>query len=164
MAAKKLAGDLARAPRGTSFVIQKHAARRWHDVLEGSPSPIHRVPITDSDGDIDDYMRVDSMPGLVGLAQMGTLEIHAWGAHADDVERPDITVFDLDPDEGRAPVAVPIAWEELARGIDPLSFTTLTVPKRLGELAEDPWKDMATTKQAITAAMWKAVRRKGPRT
>ncbi len=105
--------------------------------LEGSPSPIHRVPITGSDGETEDYMRVNDMHGLVGLARMGTLEIHTWGAHADNVERPDL--------------------------IDPLSFTTLTVPKRLGRLAEDPWKDMATTKQAITAAMWKAVRRKGPR-
>jgi bifunctional non-homologous end joining protein LigD len=58
-----------------------------------------------------------------------------------------------------ATVAVPITWEELARGVDPLSFTTLTVPKRLAQLGEDPWKDFFTTKQAIITTMWKALRR-----
>ena len=31
---------------------------------------------------------------------MGTLEFHIWGSHVDELEKPDMMVFDLDPDEG----------------------------------------------------------------
>ena len=31
---------------------------------------------------------------------MGTLEFHTWGSSVDNLENPDIMVFDLDPDEG----------------------------------------------------------------
>ena len=31
---------------------------------------------------------------------MGTLEFHTWGSRVDELEKPDIMVFDLDPDEG----------------------------------------------------------------
>ena len=30
---------------------------------------------------------------------MGTLEFHTWGSRIQELEKPDIMVFDLDPDE-----------------------------------------------------------------
>ena len=45
--------------------------------------------------------------GLVGLAQMGVLEIHPWGSRNDALGKPDRIVFDLDPDAA-------IDWETLA--------------------------------------------------
>jgi bifunctional non-homologous end joining protein LigD len=55
-----------------------------------------------------------------------------------------------------APVAVPITWEELAHGVDPATFTTATVPRRLVALREDPWKPMIGLKQSITASARRA--------
>lgn len=231
-------------------------------IFPGSPRSLQTVAIREEEnGEVVDYMKVRDMPGLVGLAQLGTLEIHIWGCHADKVERPDFMVFDLDPDVGLAwekvalaafdvrrrlrelgleswvkttggkglhvcvplartltwddfkgwskafadriaeedprmftsniskaarrgrifvdylrngrnatficpyspraregaPVSVPITWEELARGVEPLSFTTRTVPARLGTLEHDPWEGIYQTQQKITAAMWRAV-------
>jgi bifunctional non-homologous end joining protein LigD len=206
-------------------------------------------------------MMVDDLAGLVACGQLGALELHTWGAHADKPERPDLLVFDLDPDptvgwddvvaaavdvrdklaaigleswvkttggkglhvcapvtrllgwddtkaftkafaehvasaaperyttnlakaarrgrifvdylrNGRgatfiapysmrrrpgAPVATPVTWAELERGVDPAAFTVVTVPQRLGALGEDPWHGISRAKQSITAAARRAV-------
>jgi bifunctional non-homologous end joining protein LigD len=44
-------------------------------------------------------MEIDSVQALVGAAQMGTIELHTWGATYDKIELPDHFVLDLDPDE-----------------------------------------------------------------
>jgi len=50
--------------------------------------------------DVEVYMAVRDLEGLVALAQLGVLEVHTWVCHADKLELPDQFVFDLDPDEG----------------------------------------------------------------
>nr|HEX4319221.1 non-homologous end-joining DNA ligase [Kofleriaceae bacterium] len=216
--------------------------------MPGTPAAIAPVALVDSDGEAVDYMQLADLAGLVACAQLGALEIHTWGCHAPDVERPDLLVFDLDPDpkvhwdrvvlgalqlrralhergldsfvkttggkglhvvvpvtghhdwdahkalskqvvddlaaaephaytttiakaarhdrifldylrNGRgatfvapysprarpgAPVAMPVAWDALASGLDPKAFTIATVPPRLGL---DPWAALPTTKQ-----------------
>jgi bifunctional non-homologous end joining protein LigD len=47
----------------------------------------------------EEYLFVDSVPGLVALAQAGILEIHPWNSRAARLEQPDQVIFDLDPDE-----------------------------------------------------------------
>jgi bifunctional non-homologous end joining protein LigD len=44
------------------------------------------------------YLYIDSLPGLIALAQMGVLELHTWGARRERIEQPDQLIFDLDPD------------------------------------------------------------------
>jgi bifunctional non-homologous end joining protein LigD len=67
------------------------------------------VPVkSKSGGATEQYITIDNAKGLVGLAQMGVLEIHPWGSRNDALEEPDQLIFDLDPDEG-------IAWKQLVK-------------------------------------------------
>jgi len=40
---------------------------------------------------------VDDLDGLLGLIEMGVIEVHPWGATLDDIERPDVLVLDPIP-------------------------------------------------------------------
>jgi bifunctional non-homologous end joining protein LigD len=47
----------------------------------------------------EEHLYVDSVPGLVALAQAGILEVHPWNSRVARLEEPDQVIFDLDPDE-----------------------------------------------------------------
>ncbi|WP_372922014.1 DNA ligase D [Roseovarius sp.] len=87
--------SLFRCPDGIEGegFYQKHAGK-------GFPDSIGRLPITEKDGDVADYIQLSSTGAVTGAVQMGTLEFHIWGSAADRLEQPDRMVFDLDPDEG----------------------------------------------------------------
>jgi bifunctional non-homologous end joining protein LigD len=59
------------------------------------------------------YSVIDDVQGLVALVQYGVIEFHPWGSRADDIERPDRLIFDLDPDPALAWSAVAGAAREL---------------------------------------------------
>ena len=48
-----------------------------------------------------------------------------------------------------APVAMPIAWEELSPSLDPASFNINTVPGHLRERRADPWAEIGKVKQRL---------------
>ena len=48
-----------------------------------------------------------------------------------------------------APIAVPLAWDELAKLPSAHSFTIATVEKRLKALKNDPWKDIENLRQSL---------------
>jgi bifunctional non-homologous end joining protein LigD len=91
---------LVRCPdgQGGECFYQKHLTPQF-------PASVLRVPIEEG-GKTVSYAAVDSAAGLVSLVQMGVLEVHVWGAHRDQVERPDYAVLDLDPDVG-------LPWERV---------------------------------------------------
>jgi bifunctional non-homologous end joining protein LigD len=84
---------LVRCPEGLAgdCFHQKHPST-------GVPSSVHRPRIREKNA-MQESMSVSDAPGLLGLVQVGGLEIHTWGSRVDTVESPDQLVFDLDPDE-----------------------------------------------------------------
>ena len=87
--------SLLRCPSGagSACFFQKHHA----GTLGGD---VRAISIREKDGASDDYLYVDNERGVLELVQMNALEFHPWGARADDPERPDRLVFDLDPAPG----------------------------------------------------------------
>jgi bifunctional non-homologous end joining protein LigD len=86
--------SIVRCPKGISQTCfyKKHPG-------PGSKG-IVTIPVVGSDGETEDYFYIEDRSGLIAEAQMGTLEFHTWGSRVDELEKPDIMVFDLDPDEG----------------------------------------------------------------
>ncbi len=84
---------LVRCPDGTEGArfFQKH-------LTQGMPSELGSIEIEQSDGKTEEHVSVSTKAALVSLAQIGALEVHIWGSRADDLERPDRLVLDLDPD------------------------------------------------------------------
>jgi bifunctional non-homologous end joining protein LigD len=58
---------------------------------------VHPFPWTHNNK-THEYLYVTDEKGLVFLIQMGVVEIHPWGATADNIDYPKRMIFDLDPD------------------------------------------------------------------
>jgi bifunctional non-homologous end joining protein LigD len=126
-----------RGPKGCFF--QKHASA-------GMPDGLHTVDV----GEDEPYVWIDSVEGLLGLVQLGVLEIHPWGSRVDDLERPDRLIFDLDPDAG-------LAWERVAEA-------ALAVRARLDALGLASWvkttggKGLHVVVPLVRRASWEEVK------
>jgi bifunctional non-homologous end joining protein LigD len=224
------------------------------------PGVLGRVEITEKSV-AETYLVIENLAGLVGVVQMGVLEIHPWGSTVKTLETPDLITFDFDPDVGLpweavtaaaiemreallgidlqsfvkttggkglhvvvpvmpklgwdqikefakwvserfaaayperfttnmakrartgrifidylrngrgataigaysararagAPVATPLFWEEVERGVKPDAFTVETVPARLAKLKSDPWAEMPKLRQSIGTRVRKEV-------
>ena len=84
---------LVRSPAaGMKTFYQKH-------IGDEAPEAIKRFNI-DGQEEPEIYPYIEDLPGLIGLVQMGVLEIHPWGSRVNKLEMPDRVTMDLDPDEG----------------------------------------------------------------
>ncbi len=62
-----------------------------------------------------EYLYIEDEKGLLGLVQMGAIEIHPWGATIDAIDYPDRMIFDLDPAPDVPFEALKLAAEDLHR-------------------------------------------------
>jgi bifunctional non-homologous end joining protein LigD len=111
---------LVRCPEGQrkDCFYQKH----WS---VGLPATLDTVDIEEGSGAVRPYVMLDDAAGLVSLIQHGVLEIHVWGARADDVDLPDRIVLDLDPGPG-------VSWRRVIEGAKDLK-------ERLEALGLETW-------------------------
>ena len=124
---------LIRCPQGTGekCFFQKHDSGTFGEHVK-------HVPIEEKDGDVEDYLYLDDVRGVLACVQMGTIEFHGWGSRIPEVDYPDRLVFDLDPDEGLDFAAVreaAVSLRELLQQLGLKTFPMLTGGKGLHVIA-----------------------------
>ena len=145
---------LVRCPEGVDkpCFFQKHVGY-W------APESVRRVKIREKTK-VGQYLVVDSLAALIGLAQIDILEIHTWNSVVERLERPDRIVIDLDPDPAVPWVRVVEAAREvrerlLAAGLQ--SFVKTTGGKGLHVVTPlspgSTWDDGARFAQALATRM-----------
>lgn len=109
--------SILRIPDGihAQQIFQRHRMR-------GMSALIEDVDLSNEKKERQPYLMVNSAEGLQALAQLGTAEIHGWGATADDIERPDNIVIDLDPDPDVAFADLKRATLEVREHFENLGF------------------------------------------
>ncbi len=110
--------SIVRCPKGVSqsCFYKKHPGPDSKGIMT--------MPIMNSDGETEDYFYIEDVSGLISEAQMGTLEFHTWGSRADELEKPDVMVFDLDPDEGMDLSTVRLGVKDLKSVLEELSLVS----------------------------------------
>lgn len=93
---------LVRCPNG----YDRHCFYQKH--IEEPFEGLHPIKVREKGGKVESYLMIDSMAGLVTLAQLGVLEIHPWGSRVDRLNHPDRLIFDFDPDPS-------VPWKDVAR-------------------------------------------------
>ncbi|HLY46875.1 MAG TPA: DNA ligase D [Stellaceae bacterium] len=122
--------SLVRCPEGydKQCFYQKHLS-------SGVPDALGRVEIAEKEGaKPETYLVIENLAGLIGVVQMGVLEIHPWGSTVKKLETPDRITFDFDPDEGlpwEEVTAAAIEMREALSGIGLQSFAKTTGGKGL---------------------------------
>jgi bifunctional non-homologous end joining protein LigD len=87
--------------RPLKLVRHVHGTTFYHrGALPPVPPSVHQLRLMKREGGQGVRLWVDSLDGLLGLVELGVVEVHPWGATVEDIERPDTLVFDLDPGEG----------------------------------------------------------------
>jgi bifunctional non-homologous end joining protein LigD len=89
------------------------------------PDADHQLRIAKREGGEGVRVWVDDLAGLLALLEMDAVEIHPWGSTVNDIERPDLLIFDLDPGAG-------VEWEFVTE-------TAIQMRYVLRKIGHRPW-------------------------
>jgi bifunctional non-homologous end joining protein LigD len=146
---------LVRCPagRGKHCFVQRRADDRF-------PPSLRRVKVPEPEGGTATYLAAETLPALVGLVQLGVLELHTWGSRRDRLDRPDRMVFDLDPGPGTGwddVVAAALEVRERMGALGLRSFVKTTGGKGVHVvvplLRRHPWEEVRSFSRAVAEAM-----------
>ncbi|MGL3104788.1 DNA ligase D [Bradyrhizobium sp. BR 1432] len=91
---------LVRHVHGTTFY---HKGPLPKDI----PHAVHQLRLRKREGGQGTRLWFDSLDGLLGLVEIGAVELHPWNSTVDDFEHADRIVIDLDPGDD-------VEWETIA--------------------------------------------------
>jgi bifunctional non-homologous end joining protein LigD len=86
-----------------------------------APSTLRRVRIQEKTK-LGEYLIADDVPGVIGLVQMGIVEIHTWNSTYSHLEQPNRIVFDLDPGDRVTWARVIAAARTVRRALEALDL------------------------------------------
>src|SRR5207247_8727644 len=101
-----VAGVLLPHIRDRAMVMKRypHGASGEFFFMKRAPSPrppwIEICSIDHGSGNVIDFPMVQDRAALLGVVNLGCIDLNQWYARCDDVDRPDYLHFDLDPGVG----------------------------------------------------------------
>jgi bifunctional non-homologous end joining protein LigD len=92
--------------RPLKLVRHMHGTTFYHKgpLPKDIPKAVHQLRIEKREGGQGTRLWVDDLDGLLGLVEIGAIELHPWNATVENFEHADRIVVDLDPGEG-------VEWE-----------------------------------------------------
>ena len=82
-----------RSPEG----IDKEKFYKKH--FENVDNYLGKIKIANNKGKKEDYYYIKDEKGLLSEVQMNSYEFHIWGSNVPKIKKPNLMIFDLDPDE-----------------------------------------------------------------
>lgn len=144
---------LMRCPQGIkkSCFFQKHIPNNKNKSL---------YTVTIKEKKSNQYLYIKDLKGILSLIQLGVLELHTWNCKVDNVEKPDMIIFDLDP-------APDVPWSQVVKAahciksllekIDLVCFVKVTGGKGLHIVIpivpKYPWDKVKAFSHAIVDAI-----------
>jgi DNA primase len=111
----------------------KYLVRRPLELLRYPPGPlpvlpesVHLLRPKGFLGDTVPPVWIESLAGLLGLVDIGAIELHPWNCSVDDLDHPDVLVFDLEAIEWRAVTKAALALRNMLAADGLASWPNLT--------------------------------------